>query len=75
MKIKAVCNKHPESDVLFLEGTVSMTNRAGQVQGDDSLENVIEINLDVFNLYCTADDPHNHDIHFETTVGESFFDK
>lgn len=67
MKIRAVCKKHPAVDVLFLEGTVSMRNTHGAVQGDDSLENVVEVRIDEYNLYCMADDPFNHDIHLETT--------
>lgn len=68
MRIKAVCRVHPSADVLFLEGTVSMRNTVGEVQGDDSLENVVEVHIDEGNLYCTVDEPFNHDMYFEIHI-------
>lgn len=69
MMIKAVCTKHPDAVVYLLQGTTKFwfDNKTSQelTPIEEWSERSSYVELDEANLYCTADDPYNHDVHFK----------
>lgn len=69
MMIKAVCSVHPTHSVYLLEATTKYwyDDVANQVKLPiaERSERASYVELDEANLYCTADDPFNHDVYFK----------
>lgn len=64
MRIKAVCNLHPNHDVILLAGTTNfIKNNVPQYCAEED-EKAIAVELDEENLYCTAGDGE-HDTGFK----------
>ena len=54
MKIRIVCQNHPNAEVFLLEGTVKYLNVHGDYV-DENSERATTIEVDEYNLYCCGE--------------------